>query len=295
MPLNSQKKRESPQKVFVYGTLKKGYPNHMGYLTGARGLGDATVPGIMFHLHGFPAINISEAFCDIKGEVYEVSWDHIVDMDNLEGIGRGFYERAEIRVKPHGVVWTYFFPSEKAAKLEHIIPKGEWLGPNTPKMKWLGFGKGIHVGSFSTNNGRSEIKVGGGDGHFSLKFSPLDGTYKLTDTRTNTILGSYKYLADILNSDKKILRLPSKMRTTPDQTVNPEPAAQPTMPQLVDQAIRKTLLEDSSKYAPAPRQTTIDNIPIVVIGKDKEDKEKEKEEDLPQAARLMGIKYGAAK
>lgn len=279
--LNSMTRREGPQKIFVYGTLKKGHGNHEYHLKDCRELGSAIVEGIMFHLGGCPAISLYEPFTSIHGEVYEVVWDQIIAMDQLEGVGRGFYDRVQTNVEPFGAVWTYVFSWKKASEQQYIIPTGVWTGRDSPRVKWLGFGKGIEVGSFETNSSLDEIKVGVGDGDWVLRRFAMDRTYKLLNRKTGEILGSYKHLRDMTGKDgrkKPVLSLPSVSRpTVPISTV-------------IAEALRKPVIEAPTQIHPS--------VPILWVpdedGRAVLTPPEESEESIPQAARLLGLKYGAA-
>lgn len=286
---NSLTRRAGLQTVFVYGTLKKGFGNHHHYLGNAKAAGPASIEGIMFHLGGFPAINLSERFSKITGELYEVSWDEILDMDRLEGVGRNFYDRVETRVEHLDnpsvtrLVWTYIFSRDKAAKENFVIPSGTWQGPDTPKVKWGGFGKGVEIGSFETKSGLDEIKIGAGESDYVLRRSGMDSSYKLVNKKTGEVLGSYTHLRDMVGQDgtrKPVLRLPA--RSTPSST-----ASTGGMQERVAEAIK----EDQNKpYAPPPRTTPA----IYMPPSSGIPPEKPKEEEIPQAARLLGLKYGGA-
>lgn len=286
--LNSQNRREGLQKLFVYGTLKKGYGNHKNYLSECKDLGQATIEGIMFHLGGFPAINLTERFTRILGEVYEVTWDQLLDVDQLEGVGHNFYDRIEAKVDPHGIVWTYIFPSTRAATERFVVPSGVWTGRETNKVLWGGFGKGVEVGAFEARAG-DEIKVGGGTGDYVLRRSPLDQTYKLIHKKTGEVIGSYKHLRDMVSEDgttKPVLRLPAVSRETP-----------PTTP--VGEAVRNQLpIPYVQTHHGIPPTHLHPSAPIIWTppeykGGTKGDTKTE-EESIPQAARLLGLKYGEA-
>jgi len=275
--------REGLQKVFVYGTLKKAYHNHKWYLGEARDLGPATIEGLMFHLGSFPAINLAESFCTIHGEVYEATWEQITAMDHLEGVSNGFYTRIQATVKPHGVVWMYIFTHDRAGKEEWLIPGGRWEGPETNKVKWLGFGKGVEVGAFEARLAYpGEIKIGPGDSPYTLRRSGGDDTYKLIDKKTGEILGSYKYLRDMTSKDgtrKPVLRLPAVARPTPEQPLNPPKSAEITVigPRPVDQHPHIPIV-----WTPDQNDRDLVHTPAPV------------EEKIPQAAKLLGLKYGEA-
>lgn len=316
---NRDRRRDSIQRVFVYGTLKKGFGNHEYHLKECKFLGEASLQGIMFHLGGFPAINLAEKFSRIVGEVYEVNWDHVVDMDQLEGVDRNFYSRVETLVSPFGVVWTYVFEREQASRQKMVVPSGIWRGPDTPKVEWKGFGKGISIGSFETNNDTSEVKVGAGNSAFVLQRKGLDGQYYIVNKTTGESLGPYRYLRDRIATDglqRPVLGLPKKDRMASVVCVrcgkdSCEHLKVPSMVAKVDAAIKETLTVDGKvlqsgspsitakyippNYEPAPKQQTLPNVPVVwtpeVLNKIQQEFE---EENIPQSARLLGYKYGAA-
>jgi gamma-glutamylaminecyclotransferase len=79
-------------KVFVYGTLKKGYGNHR-LLKDSTFLGNAlTFEKFTLYDGGFPYLGRYGA-SQIIGEVYEVDDDTLSDLDRLEGVGHNFYDR----------------------------------------------------------------------------------------------------------------------------------------------------------------------------------------------------------
>lgn len=92
-------------KVFVYGTLKKGYRNHY-LLKNSQFIGDSKVDNFTLHsFGGFPvAVPASEQY--ITGEVYEVDDDTMTNLDWLEGYP-SFYDRQIVETE-HGNAWMYF-------------------------------------------------------------------------------------------------------------------------------------------------------------------------------------------
>ena len=115
-----------PRRVFVYGTLKKGFYNHYllnasdGQLLGtSKFLGEATTCASFVLLDcGFPYM------CDpkkqpnhdanpVRGEVYEVYDNSIMaDLDYLEGVDFDHYHRKQIVTEEFGVVDGYIACSE---------------------------------------------------------------------------------------------------------------------------------------------------------------------------------------
>lgn len=280
--------QEGPQKVFVYGTLKRGYGNHFPHLGDARLLGIGAIPGIMFHLGGFPAICTAEHLGPLAGEVYETDWDHIVRMDVLEGVAHGnFYDRIQVKIPPYGPVWTYAF-SEKTVGIRlqsqqlWAIPSGCWKGRETPSVRWLGFGKGVEVGTFVTNDIGNEIKIGKApEGKLPLYILKREGdTWVLIHKETGEAVGVFKYLKDILGAgagNKPTIRL------KPDVTVIPSTNVAPVHPTVRD------IMAGRRGYNPPLIQTTT---PVIWTGNQLVDEPKEPE--IPQAVRLLGLKYREA-
>ena len=100
-------------RVFVYGTLKKGQANER-FLDGAQFLGNAwtTRNGWnLVDLGAFPAMTYGHS--QVKGEVYRVDWDHMQDLDRLESFP-DLYTRNVIHVTlddgSEVSAWAYHMP-----------------------------------------------------------------------------------------------------------------------------------------------------------------------------------------
>lgn len=123
--------------IFVYGTLKQGFPNH-GHISSQRYLGVAkTKPKYAMYRYGsYPGLVEAELAASggfepphdvlIHGELYEVNDQALVHLDRLEGVGSGLFERKPLEIQEsqlvrlpvlqgcfdaisHGVVEAYFF------------------------------------------------------------------------------------------------------------------------------------------------------------------------------------------
>lgn len=210
--LNHDVAHEKPpqtHKVFVYGTLKRGYHNFEGYLAKEKLLGEAQVEGILLHCGGFPALSLADKFTWIKGEVYEVSDQALDNMDRLEG-HPDWYNRIQLLIGQFGLCWVYTFPQVFSSKESQVIQGGEWRGTHTPSVHWLGVHKGVTVGNFSALPALDTIRVGSGD-RFVLRRNLVKQTYDLVTKDTGEFVGSYKHLGDMEGRDgkiKPILRLP---------------------------------------------------------------------------------------
>ena len=93
-------------KVFVYGTLKKGYGNNV-LLNGTEFLGEHLLPGFKLLNAGFPVASPS-ANDTIKGEVYELADNtpNLQWLDRLEANGR-MYNRTKVSDETHGELELY--------------------------------------------------------------------------------------------------------------------------------------------------------------------------------------------
>ena len=84
-------------RVFVYGTLMKGYSNHQGILSGCSFIGKGELEGYrLYNLGWYPGI-VPMAGEATKGEVYQVDEPVISKMDRLEGEG-SLYIRKNVKI-----------------------------------------------------------------------------------------------------------------------------------------------------------------------------------------------------
>ena len=65
---NPEDSPETILRLFVYGTLKRGYWNHQRFCAQARSIEPAVVWGRLYHLHaGFPALEVPEGLILSRG------------------------------------------------------------------------------------------------------------------------------------------------------------------------------------------------------------------------------------
>ena len=94
----------APQLVFVFGTLKNGFPLHR------RGLGDATYLGLYCTARSYPMLVAGPWFAPmmfyepgsgmrVSGELYQVD-PALERLDRMESIGKAGNFRRRIRVVP---------------------------------------------------------------------------------------------------------------------------------------------------------------------------------------------------
>ncbi len=97
-------------KVFVYGTLKKKFSNHI-YLGNSKFLGKDTIEGFELHRcnNGIPFIINGEG--EVTGEVYKINRKTLQTLDWLEGEGQ-FYKRILVNTM-FGMVWVYVIDNQK--------------------------------------------------------------------------------------------------------------------------------------------------------------------------------------
>lgn len=117
-------------RVFVYGTLKRGFSNHH-FLRGQTFLGMATtVPGYrLFSLGDYPGLVHWEGDAQsVQGEVWQVDDACLADLDVLEGVSEGLYHRLRVRLCPpfdQQVVLSYVY----ALSVDGRSDLGsEWIG-----------------------------------------------------------------------------------------------------------------------------------------------------------------------
>lgn len=117
-------------KIFVYGTLKSGMPNHSLIADDKSSkmlFDDGIIRGRMYSLGQYPAI-VPEDWGYCKGEVWEVSDEVLVMLDRLEEHPE-FYVRQEVSLleSKEWKVWAYMMPKERLPKFAVPMPVGNWL------------------------------------------------------------------------------------------------------------------------------------------------------------------------
>lgn len=114
-----------PSRVFVYGTLMRGHPNH-GHLRGAAFLGPhVTGPAYtMLHLGVYPGVRRGGRTA-VHGEVYRVSPAMLARLDRLEDCPRLFVREA--LDTPYGAAFIYLLA--QPARRRRRIADGVWPGP----------------------------------------------------------------------------------------------------------------------------------------------------------------------
>lgn len=105
-------------RLFVYGTLKKGFRNHH-FLKGARLLSDeAEMEGFLLHLGGYPGMIDGHGI--VHGELYEITEDMLPALDRLEGVPvlfqRNWIEGA----------YVYFYQPMMELRDYDFIESGRW-------------------------------------------------------------------------------------------------------------------------------------------------------------------------
>jgi len=121
------------QLVLVYGTLKRGQPNHH-QLGGSPCRGEARLAGLaLFDLGPFPmAVASAEADASLLGELYALSAEQLAALDRFEGAPR-LYERQRHTLADGRAVWVYV---GRARQVRHVarIASGVWLGRRAVPM-----------------------------------------------------------------------------------------------------------------------------------------------------------------
>lgn len=110
-------------RLFVYGTLKKGFHNAF-YLQDARFLGEFTTGAMytMYNFGNYPAVRETGETA-IRGEVYEINQTQLASTDRLEWYP-DFYQRVVIETR-FGDAWMYVV-SERLC-VDKVATSGNWL------------------------------------------------------------------------------------------------------------------------------------------------------------------------
>ena len=106
-------------KVFVYGTLKKGYGNS-GLLSGAKFLGVDAVEDHLLILPSFFPYAFPWKSGTIYGEVYEVDEPTLRSLDRLEGYPTHYQRKQVETTNGHKDVYMYYLDPRKESGAKRI-------------------------------------------------------------------------------------------------------------------------------------------------------------------------------
>ncbi len=123
----------SPQRVFVYGTLRRGGSNHFR-MAGAAFVSYGTIGGRMYRIDWYPGLVLDPAGDEIHGEIYEVGPELLSVLDVFEGVSAGEVEGSEYRRVETTVmkqdsqtlsawVWEWRGPVDESQR----VSGGDWL------------------------------------------------------------------------------------------------------------------------------------------------------------------------
>lgn len=128
------------QRIFVYGTLRRGGSNHFR-LAGGQFVGEGQVNGRLYRIDWYPGLVLDPGAGEVRGELHEVTAEMLHELDVFEGISAGEIEGCEYRRVPTDVtcgnstmrawVWEWVGPVKETDR----IPDGDWLGPHADPGK----------------------------------------------------------------------------------------------------------------------------------------------------------------
>ncbi|HUF63033.1 MAG TPA: gamma-glutamylcyclotransferase family protein [Verrucomicrobiales bacterium] len=111
--------------LFVYGTLKRGFPQHslLGEDAVFRGAVRTEPSFGLVDCGGFPGLVEAEPGQAVRGELWEVSEALLPALDTYEGVPEGEYVRLRTAVQPsppgEGTVWAYHYSRETGTDEEY--------------------------------------------------------------------------------------------------------------------------------------------------------------------------------
>ena len=113
-------------KIFVYGTLMKGFGNCMRLLSRSKllGTGETSPNFTLISLGGFPGLlDIGET--SVKGEIWEVDDKTLADCDRLEQ-HPNWYRRTPITLTDGTDVEAYIYLKPSNREAGSVITSGSW-------------------------------------------------------------------------------------------------------------------------------------------------------------------------
>lgn len=116
-------------RLFVYGSLKRGFRHH-GMLGGAPFERSArTAKGFRLVCQGeYPAL-VSGGTGSVQGELYSVTAALLVELDRFEGCPE-LYRREKVPLEDGSSALSYVIVPERARELP-VIADGRWIDPDS--------------------------------------------------------------------------------------------------------------------------------------------------------------------
>lgn len=125
------------ERVFVYGTLRKGFPLHKYLSENTTFIGGATISAILYDLGEYPGA-VPSVKGEVKGELYELESGskHLMVLDRVEGFRpedpkNSLFVRCltdvKLADKKMTKAWVYFLPAKPARA--QLILSGDYQRP----------------------------------------------------------------------------------------------------------------------------------------------------------------------
>lgn len=115
-----------PERVFVYGTLRRGGGGEHR-LANASFAGPANVPGRLLAGPGYPVL-VLDGDAPVQGEIWRCDAETLADLDAYEGVDEGLFRRVrrEIGGAP---AWVYVAGAcfERTIDRLEAVTGGDWL------------------------------------------------------------------------------------------------------------------------------------------------------------------------
>lgn len=126
MPSSAHTSNAPEERVFVYGTLRRGQPAE-GLLGGCRFIRETSVRGTLYDVGGrFPALVLGRTG-EVHGELWAVPRSRLASLDSYEGVEGGLFERIRVHVEGE-LCWTYVAGAALEPRLtpDALLPAGRW-------------------------------------------------------------------------------------------------------------------------------------------------------------------------
>ncbi len=122
------------ERVFVYGTLRRGASNHFRVGDGGF-VGGGRVRGGLYRIDWYPGLVLDSEGDEVIGDVFDVSAGRLAELDLFEGLPQGFlvgqeYRRVRTMVdlldggRVEAWVWEWIGEVDPGRR----VVSGDWVG-----------------------------------------------------------------------------------------------------------------------------------------------------------------------
>lgn len=114
--------------LFVYGKLRRGGGLEMAdNFSGSKLVGTATVNGLLYDLGDYPGLVLDGSGGRVKGEVYEIEDETMIELDAVEASADYHRKQAQVALGERKITCWIYLPNPNRCLDREVIASGDWI------------------------------------------------------------------------------------------------------------------------------------------------------------------------